>query len=52
MLANHTQDVPLSVDNYNTHITSILLNNKQRVDNTFDYEEELGESPKRPSMQW
>ena len=34
----HSQDVDFSLDNYNAHKTSMLLNIKQRVDNTFDYE--------------
>ena len=43
-LRGHTQDADFSVDNYHLHITMMLLSIKQRVDNTFDYEGDLGES--------
>ena len=41
-LRGHSQDVDFSEDNYNAHKTSMLLNIKQRVDNTFEYEGGLG----------
>ena len=41
-LRGHSQDVDFSDDNYNVHKTSMLLNIKQRVDNTFEYEGGLG----------
>ena len=41
-LRGHSQDVDFSLDNYNAHKTSMLLNIKQLVDNTFDYEGGLG----------
>jgi hypothetical protein len=41
-LRGHSQDVNFSEDNYNAHKTSMLLNIKQRVDNTFEYEGGLG----------
>ena len=41
-LRGHSQDVNFSKDNYNAHKTSMLLNLKQRVDNTFEYQGGLG----------
>jgi hypothetical protein len=41
-LRRHSHDVDFSEENYNAHKTSMLLNIKQRVDNTFEYEGGLG----------
>ena len=41
-LRGHSQNVNFSKDNYNAHKTSMLLNIKQHVDNTFEYEGGLG----------
>ena len=37
-LRGHSHDIDFSEDNYNSHKTSMLLNIKERVDNTFEYE--------------
>ena len=37
-LRGHFHDIDFSKDNYNSHKTSMLLNIKERVDNTFEYE--------------
>jgi hypothetical protein len=36
-LRGHSTDVDLSVDNYHAHDMEMLLNIKQRIDNTFEY---------------
>lgn len=41
-LRGHSQDIDFSEDNYNSHKTSMLLNIKERVDNTFEYEGGIG----------
>jgi hypothetical protein len=41
-LRGHSADVDFSVDNYVNHSTAMLLNIKQRVDNTFEYRGGLG----------
>ena len=41
-LRGHSADVNFSVDNYVHHSTTMLLNIKQRVDNTFEYRGGLG----------
>jgi hypothetical protein len=41
-LRGHSQNVDFSEDNYNAHKTYMLVNIKQRVDNTFEYEGGLG----------
>ena len=41
-LRGHPQDVNFSKDNCNAYKISMLLNIKQRVDNTFEYEGGLG----------
>ena len=41
-LRGHSQDVDLSEENYNAYKISMLLNIKQRVNNTFEYERRLG----------
>jgi hypothetical protein len=41
-LRGHYLDIDFSVDNYHDHDTAMLLNVKQRVDNTFEYRGGLG----------
>jgi hypothetical protein len=41
-LRRHFHDIDFSKDNYNPHKTSMLLNIKERVDNTFEYEGGIG----------
>ena len=41
-LQGHSTDVDFSIDNYANHSTAMLLNIKQRVDNTFEYRGGLG----------
>lgn len=41
-LRGHSADIDFSVDNYVNHSTAMLLNIKQRVDNTFEYRGGLG----------
>lgn len=45
------QDVDFTVDIYNAHKTSMLLNTKHHVDNTFDYEGGIGQVTEEASMQ-
>jgi hypothetical protein len=40
-LKGHSHDVDFSEDNNNAHKTSMLLNIKQHVDNTFEYKGRL-----------
>ena len=41
-MRGHSQNVNFCENNYNAHKTSMLLNIKQRIDNTFEYEGGLG----------
>ena len=41
-LKGHSQDIDFGEDNYNSYKTSMLLNIKERIDNTFDYEGGIG----------
>jgi hypothetical protein len=41
-LRGHSHDIEFSKDNYNSYKTSMLLNIKERVDNTFGYEGGIG----------
>jgi hypothetical protein len=41
-IRGHSLDLDFSVDNYSNHNTALLLNIKERVDNTFEYRGGLG----------
>ena len=41
-LRGHSHDIDFSEDDYNEHKISMLLNIKERVDNTFEYEGGIG----------
>ena len=41
-LRGHSQDIDFSKNNYNSYKTSMLLNIKKHVDNTFEYEGGIG----------